>query len=116
MTGPDERLLEDLKVLVLQYNEVQMILREISSKDTLEGILRTLVDSLHRGLDYQRIGLWFLDKDRKRLEALYGYGYPLEEFSKLEVELTELQDPAVTALKELGALVVEPSDTPFFKA
>ena len=114
MAGCDEQLLEDLRILVLQYNEVQMILREISAEETLEGILRTMVDSLHRGLDYRRIGLWFLDKERRRLEALYGYGYPLEDFGRLEIPLEEACDPAVNALKELGALVVKPSDTPFF--
>lgn len=109
-----DQLLEDLKTLILQYNEAQMILRDISAEDTLEGLLRKMVDSLHRGLDYRRIGLWLLDKEKRGLEALYGYGYPLEEFGRLEIPLREAHDPAVSALRELGALVVRPSEAPFF--
>jgi len=103
-----EGLFEDLKTLVLQYNEAHMIIREISTEGTPEGVFKRIRDGISRGLDYQRVGLWFLNKGQRRLEAAYSSGYPAGRFEGKVIPLNDPDDPIVAVLKELKPIIIDP--------
>jgi class 3 adenylate cyclase len=98
-------LLDEINV---RYNDA-LLVKEIGQATSklldIQNLLKSFIEVMQRGLDFDRGGIWLVDEERTCLKYSVGYGYDQEveddlRKSDFHLDRTYAKGPAVQAFKQ----------------